>query len=57
MIFVNQIADLVAAGLISELSVFCRNREYGCKWNGELDRLENHENKCTAKEVAEKLKL
>ena len=47
----------MAAGLISELSVFCRNREYGCKWNGELDRLENHENKCTAKEVAEKLKL
>ncbi|CAD8184438.1 unnamed protein product [Paramecium pentaurelia] len=49
--------DRIAAGIISELDVYCLNRKYGCKWKDVLDQLENHQKKCTAKSVATQLNL
>ncbi|CAD8078980.1 unnamed protein product [Paramecium primaurelia] len=49
--------DRIAAGIISELDVYCSNKNYGCKWKGVIDRLESHQRKCTAKMVAEQLNL
>ncbi|CAK83048.1 unnamed protein product (macronuclear) [Paramecium tetraurelia] len=49
--------DRIAAGIISELDVYCSNKIYGCKWKGVIDRLESHQRKCTAKIVAEQLNL
>lgn len=51
------IVDRIAAGIISELDVYCSNKNYGCKWKGVIDRLECHQKKCTAKLVAEQLNL
>ncbi|CAD8089006.1 unnamed protein product [Paramecium sonneborni] len=49
--------DRIAAGIISELDVYCSNKVYGCKWKGVLDRLAVHQKKCSAKTVAEQLNL
>ncbi|CAD8092739.1 unnamed protein product [Paramecium sonneborni] len=49
--------DRIAAGILGELDVYCSDKKYGCKWKGVLDRLEVHQQKCTAKIVAEQPNL
>ncbi|CAD8183172.1 unnamed protein product [Paramecium octaurelia] len=50
-------SDRIAAGIISELPVYCLNRNYGCKWKGVIDNLQNHQKKCSAKSDATQLNL
>ncbi|CAK85595.1 unnamed protein product (macronuclear) [Paramecium tetraurelia] len=50
-------SDRIAAGIISELAVYCLNRNYGCKWKGVIDNLQIHQKKCSAKSDATQLNL
>jgi hypothetical protein len=53
----NVIKDLMAFNLVSELKVYCSNKDNGCEWTGELSDLDSHwKNYCKFVEVIENKK-
>ena len=43
--------DTRAIHTINQLKVYCKNKEAGCKWEGELRHAETHHDSCPYRQV------